>query len=317
MTYLKGFVNIGDSTITNHIRENLISFFDYGLLEKQNFINVNIPTTGNYGGLDHRLRLVDDPRYTSGQVWEAMRGNWVWESGVGALTTTNIGYPGVSGVYVNNMFYPASGTGNYSHHINHYLGRVVFDNPIPATSIVECAYSYKSINVTRVDGLNWFNQIHQESERSDSINFIDNSGEYSILADNRYQIPAIGVELTNTRRMKPFQLGGGQVVFTDFLFHCVAEDAYTRDNLVDIVCMQNEKVVNTYDLNKLSASGEFPIDYRGVPVSGAKLYPYLVDNYQGDQIRIVDSKFDSIYSLTPNIHIGTVKITTECILFGV
>jgi hypothetical protein len=46
MTNLKGFDTFGDSTVTNDITENLISFFDYGLLEKSAFINVEIPSTG-------------------------------------------------------------------------------------------------------------------------------------------------------------------------------------------------------------------------------------------------------------------------------
>ena len=310
MTFLKGFSNIGDSTITNHIRENLISFFDYGLIEKNNIINVDIPSTGVYGGLDHKLKLVNDPRYTYGQVWEGFRSNWVWESGLGAYTSTNDSKPGVSGVYINNSFYSTETTGNYSHYINHYLGRVIFNSPINVNSDVQCRYSYKLINVCQSNGLNWFKEIQKRSERSD-IN--DNS----ILADNRYQLPIIGIEASNSRRMEPFQLGGGQVVFTDFLLYCIAEDSYTRDNLVDIVTMQNQKVINSYDLNSISSGSAFPIDYRGVPNSGAMTYPELISNFPGVEIRIINSKFDSLYSLTPDIHVGAVKITTECILFGV
>ena len=79
---LKGFTKLGDSTLVNDIKENMISFFDWGLLKKDNYINISIPSTGVYGGNEHQLRLVDDPRYTAGQVWEGFRSNWVWESGV-------------------------------------------------------------------------------------------------------------------------------------------------------------------------------------------------------------------------------------------
>ena len=51
MPFLKGFSNLGDATLTNHIRENFIQFFDYGLLEKNNFDNVTIPTSGVYGNM--------------------------------------------------------------------------------------------------------------------------------------------------------------------------------------------------------------------------------------------------------------------------
>lgn len=317
MSILKGFVNFGDSTITNHIQENLVTFLDYGLVEKSGYINVTIPTTGVYGGLDHKLRPVNDPRYSDGQVWESNRPNWVWETGVGALVSETPGSIGVSGVYVDNTFYPTSTSGTYAHHINHTLGRVVFDSPISLSSNVECEYSYKYVNITRADGLNWFKQIHKNSQRSDDSDFVSQTGYYATLSDNRYTLPAIGVELAPIRRMTPFQLGGGQTVFTDLLFHCVAEDVYTRDALIDVVCLQNQKVFNAYDLDQIATSGAFPIDYRGVPNSGAMTFPYLASKYSGNHIRLIDAKIDSIYSLSPDVHVGTVKITTECILFGV
>lgn len=314
---LKGFTIFGDATITTHVRENLISFLDDGLVEKSGFINVEIPTTGYYNGLEHRLTPVEDPRYENGQVWEGFRSNWVWESGRGALTNNNNSYPGVSGVYIDSIFYPTSTTGEYSHYINHPLGRVIFDSALNLDSTVECSYSYKYVNVTRVDGLEWFKQIQQNSERADSQNFISNSGEWGILGDNRFQLPAIGVELVNSRKMVGYQLGGGQTIFTDFLFHCVAEDTYTRDHLMDIVTLQNDKVVRAYNLNEISSNNVFPLDYRGVPISGALTYQDLVMQYEGNHIRLLDTSIDSVYSLTPNIHIGTVKMRTEVIVFGV
>lgn len=315
--YLKGFTNIGDSLVTNHTRENLIQFFDYGLLEKGNFINVNIPTTGVYGGLDHRLRMARDPRYTNGQVWETFRGNLVWESGFGANVGTDNSRPGISGVYVNNTFYPTSTTGTYAHKINHVLGRVIFDSPIAATSVVTCNYSYKYITVCAADGINFFRQVQEDSERSDSSNFIAGSGEYARLSENRLQLPVIGIEIGRSRSMRGFALGGGQICETDVLLHCLAEDTYTRDNLVDIVTNQNNLEIFGFDLDLIASGNSFPLNISGVPVSGAKMYPSLVSSFRGNQIRIKDSKFDSIYSLSPNIHVGTVKITTECVLFGV
>lgn len=314
---LRGITNFGDATVINQVRENLISMFDYGLLEKGAYINVEIPTTGTYGGNDHQLRLVNDPRYNAGQVWQSFRSNWVWESGLGALTSTDNAYPGVSGVYVNNTFYPTSTTGAYAHHINHPLGRVIFDTAIDTDSTVTCEYSYKYINVTRADGLEWFKQIQTKSERSDNTNFINNSGEWGILGDNRLQLPTIGVELVNSRKMAPHALGGGQRIYTDYLFHCVAEDAYTRDSLMDIVSFQNDKSIKSYDLNAIAANDAFPLDYRGVPVSGALLYDDIINTYEGRHIRLLNIAADSVYSMSPDIHIGTMKLTTEMIVFGV
>lgn len=317
MTFLKGFSNLGDSTLSNHIRENFIQFFDYGLLEKNNFDNVTIPTSGVYGGSDHVLRPVDDPRYDYGQVWEGFRSNWVWQSGLGALTSTDDANPGVSGIYVNDTFYPASGTGTYAHHINHPLGRVVFDTAIDTSSDVTCEYSYKYINVTKCDGLNWFREIQKRSDRSENSDFANASGDYAILSDNRYQLPAIGIEIGSSRKGRPFQIGGGQVITTDFYFHCIAEDSYTRDTLVDIVSLQNLHNLRTFDLNAIADSGKFPLDYRGTPVSGAMLYPELLNSYEGTKIRLTDVSMDSVYAISPDIYVGTIKFTAETILFGV
>lgn len=317
MSYLKGFTSIGDSTTTNHIKENLVALLDYGFLEKSGYINISYPTTGIYGGTDSRLRPVNDPRYTNGQVWQSARTNWVWESGVGALTSANNAYPGVSGVYISSSFYPTSTTGAYAHHINHALGRVVFNSPISVNSAVNCSYSHKYVQISIVDGLPWFKQIHKNSERSDNSNFIANSGEWGVLVNNRIQLPAIGVEFVNSRKVTGFAIGGGKRIQTNFLLHCVAEDSYTRDNLVDIVSIQKDNVFDTFDLDQISAANAFPLDENGVPASGAMRYPELLRNYPGEKMRMIDVNLDSVYSLGSNIHVGTVKITIEVITFGV
>lgn len=317
MSYLKGFTSVNESVVINDTRENLKSFFDYGLLEKGNIINVNIPSTGIGGGLDHVLRPVSVRGYNDGQVWQSIRKNWVWESGFGANVSNNSSYPGVSGVYVGGTFYPTSTTGDYSHYINHPQGRVVFNTAISTDSVVTCDYSYKYINVTNSDGVPWFQRINLDSERSESSDFINNSGEYFLLSESRYQVPAIGIELTQQRSMTPYQLGGGQNVETTFLFHCVAQTSYERDFLVDVVSLQKEKVFNAYNMDSVDSNNDYPLDYRGVPSSGAKRYPELLSAYSGPRIRIKDTAIDSVYALNPRLYAGTVRVKTESLIFGV
>ena len=60
---LKGFDDVGESTLSTVIQDNMVEYFDWALLEKGNFFNISIPTTGQYGGINHNLRLVDDTRY--------------------------------------------------------------------------------------------------------------------------------------------------------------------------------------------------------------------------------------------------------------
>jgi hypothetical protein len=310
---LKGFTRLGDSTLINDITENLISYLDYNLLEMGNFISVNVPSTGIYGGIDSRLRPVADPRYSTGQVWATFRPNLVWESGIGAYVTSNPAYPGVSGVYVNSVFYSAASGGQYAHHIDHPNGRVVFNSGISTAAVVECGYSYKYCSIQRSNGLPWFREI-QENARSDG-DFVGQSGTYEILPENRQVLPLIGIELGG-REISPYQLGGGQTVTTSFYCHCVAEDQYTRDSLVDALTYQAKISVKMYDLNLINDADAFPLDYRGVPHSGALTYPNLVANYGGRIVYIRDAALDSIYSLG-QLFVGTVKITTEVVHHGV
>ena len=156
-TNLKVFDYIGDAGLSEQLKVNLIEFFDWALMEKGNFFSVDIPSSGQYGGARHKLRLVDDPNYNSGQVWEAYRGNWIWQSGLAFTNQANTiqkalenptypnrkRLPGVSGVFIGSTFAPTSGVGPYAHHIDYTTGRVIFDSAISTTSTVSAEYSFK------------------------------------------------------------------------------------------------------------------------------------------------------------------------------
>jgi len=273
---IKGFVNLGDSTITNDVRENIISYLDYNLLLKGNFITVEVSPLAN----------VDDPRYGSGEVWATYRKNLVWESG------------GVSGVSVDSVFVPTSGGDVYVDYAN---GRFVFASGRPITSSIEADFLYKYVNVVKCDGVSWFTQIQ---------------GGPFLLPENSTQLPIMGVEIANGTKLSPYQLGGGQYIRPNIFVHCVAEDSYTRDSMVDIVLYQNDATFRMYDLNAISDADAFPLDYRGVPASGALTYPDLVSQYGGRNLSIIDSKLDSVYELG-SLFVGTVKLTTEVVHFGV
>jgi|APGre2960657404_1045060.scaffolds.fasta_scaffold10397_2 hypothetical protein len=274
---MKGFVKLGDSTVINDIRENLIQYFDYNLLVKGNSVAV---TSGT-------LTYSPDPRFSGGRVWEYPYRNLVWESG------------GISGVYVNGTY--SSSTGVYPHYIDHTNGRAVFTSGISVSSTVRSNYSYKYVNVVKADGLAFFKQL--------SVDDTETSTE------SKLKPPIVGIELAG-RRMRPYQLGGGQIITTDFLIHCISDDPYIRDTLADVVCYQNDASFFMSDLNSIADADAFPLDYRGVPNSGALVYPLLSASYPGRLLHIQDTKLDSSYSLG-RLHVGTVRITTEVVHFGV
>lgn len=317
MSYLelKGFDNVFQNTLNNELQDNIIEFLDWSLLEKGNYMNVTIgensPDSVDYS----RLNISPSPTYPSGKVWEGFRKNWVWQSGVSYSPPPIVGpsraIPGISGVYVNGTFHPSSTGGTYAHKVDYYNGRVIFNNPIPTGSIVQAEYSYKYINVVYANSLPWLAEVQYSS--LEPVGGSLNKAKYDLPAEARMQLPAIAVEIVPRRNMRGYQLGGGQFVETDALFHCLAEDEYTRNKLVDIISLQNDKTIYMFDSNLIASNGAFPLDYMGLPVSGALRYPDLIHNYCRGRLRLKNSSIQDMKLINSNFFAGIVRLTLETI----
>lgn len=312
---LKGFATVFDATLNNEIQDGLIEYFDWGLLEKGNYFNVTRGELGPSGQDMSRLRLSQDERYASGRVWEGFRKNWVWQSGVSYVPAPIVGAnhakPGISGVYINDTFYPSTTTGTYAHRVDYYNGRIIFNSPIPTGSKVQAEYSYKWINVVYPNSVPWLVEAQTNTLEPNGTFLQKEKGSYNLPPEARLQLPAIAIEIVPTRTFKGFQLGGGQWVYTDVIFHCLAEDEHTRNKLVDIVSLQNDKNIPIFDTNRINSSGEFPLDYRGVPVSGALRYPDLIAKYNGGFLRLTDTTVSNMVNVSSNIFGGIVRTKTE------
>ena len=125
-TKLANLNNAQDSTLSNVLLDNFVYFYDWGFTDRGSYYNINIPQSGIYGGDRHKLRPVADPNYTSGQVWEGYRKNWVWETGI----TGSVNQPiQISGLFIGNDF-RATGNVQNPYYIDYKNGRVVFDSAI-------------------------------------------------------------------------------------------------------------------------------------------------------------------------------------------
>ena len=331
--WLSKITNVGDSTPSNILQDNIIELFDWGILDAGGFQNVSIPTTGQYGGTKHKLRLVDDPRYTSGQVWEGFRSNWVWQSGVSTTdqpnTITKIkpdaatypnakNYPGMSGIFVDGAFQPASGVGTYAYHIDYPNGRVIFDTAITTTSTVTAEFSHKWVKVTKANN-DFFREIQYRSQRADGDFTLASSGDWSQLADTRLQLPVLAVEVVKRRTLEPYALGSlTHFVNTDVLFHVLAEDDYDRDKLLDIVSLQDGKVINLFDSDYIGRQQKFPLDYRGMTNLDALQYPdLLASEYlysKASNMQLKDASVQVSDAISPNLYHGVVRLNTELIM---
>ena len=314
---LKGFDNVNQLNLTNHIQDNMVEFLDWALLHKGNYFNVDLGELSPGGDDYSRLRLSSDPNYTSGQVWEGFRGNWVWQSGVNyspsPIVGTNNAKPGISGVYVDDTFYPSNTAGTYAHHVGYFNGQVIFDTAIPTGSKVQAEYSYKWINVVYANSIPWLREVQYRSYDINSNFLKTGKGAWDTPPETRLQLPAIAVEIVPRRSLRGYQLGGGQWVYTDILFHCLAENELTRNELVDMISLQADKKVPTFDSNIVAQSGDFPIDYKGTPVSGALTFPSLVDKHRGASVWLLNPSVQGMDMINSNMYGGIVKITTEVI----
>jgi hypothetical protein len=319
MSYLrvKGFDSVFHTTLSNELQDNIIEFFDWALLQKGNYMNVTIGELSTDNMDYSRLRISSNPVYPSGKAWEGFRSNWVWQTGVSynpqPISVNNNGTPGISGVYVNNTFYPSTTTGPYSHKVDYLNGRIIFDSPIATGSIVRAEYSYKYINMIYSNSLPWLAEAQYSSLDLDSDFNTINKGKFDLPAESRLQLPAIAVEIVPRRKFRGYQLGGGQLVETDVLFHCLAEDEYTRNKLIDIVSLQNDKTIYLFDSNEIAKSGLFPLDYNGFPVSGALIYPNLVENFYRGNVRLKNSSVQDMRLINSNFYAGIVRLSLETI----
>jgi hypothetical protein len=314
---LKGITDIKQSTLNNEIQDGLIEYFDWALLSIGNYFNVTYEEQSPYGEDYSRLRLSSNANYSEGQVWEGFRANWVWQSGItyspAPLVGSDDARPGVTGVYVDGDFYPSDTIGQYAHHIDHYNGRVIFDQPIPTGSVVKAEYSYRWINVVYANDVPWLREIQTDSNEPTSDFYEKDKGDWNIPPEARLQLPAIAVEIVPSRTFKGYQLGGGQWVYTDVLFHCIAESDSVRNKLVDIVSLQSDKTIFLMDSNSIASNNDYPLDYRGVPVSGALRYPDLLENNTGRKIRLTESSVQNMTAISSNIYGGVVRFKTEYI----
>lgn len=312
---LKGFDSVFSTTLNNEIQDNIVEFLDWALLEKGNYQNVTLGEVSPRG-MDYSKLKLASTTYPSGSAWEGFRQNWVWQSGISfdppPLVGNNNAIPGISGVYVNNVFYPSNTSGIYAHKVDYFNGRVVFNSPIPTGSKVQAEYSYKYINVIYANSLPWLREIQYRSMDIPSFG-TNNKAEFNMPSESRVQLPAIAVEVVSRRRLRGYQLGGGQYVETDVLFHCLAEDEFTRNKLVDIVSLQNEKTVFMFDSNSVANSGDFPLDYMGSPVSGALRYPDLISKHYRGSLFLKNSMVQDMSLINSNFYAGIVRLTIETI----
>jgi hypothetical protein len=312
LTTFKSVNSINDDLLLNIIESNFKMYLDWCFLNIGGWFDARIAYSGTIHGSSHpysTLLLTDDDNYTAGQVWQGIRKEWVWESGVNYKNN----YPiSISGVYINNAFNPYS-SGNIT--IDYPLGRVIFDNPIATTSTVKANYSYRYVQTYRASDSPWFNIIQYASLQTDNPDISrSNDGNWSIGGNHRVQLPAIMIESLPRARQRPYEIGSNALIVDQALtFRILAENKNDRNKILDIIRSQQDATIALFDTNKMSQDNAFPLDANGDLIQNPLMYPDLLCQYLWKKCWIKSVDFIEIDSIHHNFHQGEARVMLEII----
>ena len=287
-TKLKGINNFNDTQSLDALGPSLNMFFDWGLVNIGAFNNVRLSQTDIKGGDRSILKPVSDPNYQNGVVWQCPSRNLIWESGC----FNNSSIP-ISGVYVNGTFRPNNTSGNNGFNIDYSNGRVIFNSGISTSSTVKMEYSTKIVDIKEARESPIMQIMQVDVMNLDTIQYINNSGDASILSPNKIQLPHVAMEISPSITVKPYEMGSYTEYRTvDVLFHVFTKE-YSK-KITDIFLSQSEKSIYLLDLDKIAKDGKAPLDYRGYKRSTGLQYPDLVD-YSGGYYREYVARFEKAY----------------------
>ena len=311
ITQFAGIQNYGDPLVSDVLETSVLMFMQNAFLNIGAFTNVNIPTgtyptgIGSHSYEPYKMRLSRDPRYTSGKAWEGIRSDWVWESQI-SYNTQPIQ---ISGVFVNDVYYPNTSVGTNGFKINYPEGKIIFNTPLPANSVVKCAHSYRNVRVASSE-TNWFQAVQFNSFRGDDPQFVQKgSGTWDVLALNRIQLPAIVLECLPAVSAKPYELGSIQRVhYQDIFMHIIAENSWDRRQLHDIIVNQYQKRIAGIRKKNLLSDNRYPLTFDGDIAPSGLQYKGIIDNYFWQPITIERIKSQE-QIIAPPMFGATLRVT--------
>lgn len=307
-TTFKNISNINNDLLLNILESNIKMYLDWSFLNIGAWFDVNISDETIYATNSHyKLILVDDPAYNDGQVWQGIRKDWVWESGVY--------YNNTSPIPINSLIINNSTVVNDGYTIDYPNGRIIFDTALPKTSTVSLNYSYRFIQTLRANDAPWFSLLQYNSYKTDSKDITQTTtGDWSIGGYHRVQMPCIIIESLPRSRSFPYEIGsGGLVLEQDIILYVFAENKNDRNKILDIIRLQQDGMIYLYDTNNVAQDDQYPLNYDGSLKANPLMYPNLVDNYKWRKCWFKSINLVELITQHPNLHSGAARITAEII----
>ena len=317
MTYNPSFMgvdNIGSTMFLNELENNYKSFLDWGFLNIGGFTNVEKPTQNiSYFNLNF-LKTTTDNNNLENRVWQAPRKDWVHESGI---VFSGVSPINVSGVYVNNTLYPApTGSGSLTYSINYPEGKILFNSMVAASSLVEVEYSYKNIQVYKMEEFPYWKEIQYRSLENKTGMSLSDKGDFAINSENRVQLPAVVIESVARSESKPFRLGDKSLIIEqDILLHILSDNPRDKNNIVDILRLQEDREIWLYNTNEVIKSGLYSLNYNGSKnITGQNYYNIVNnENLRWLKCRITDVSISEINFVNIRMYGSVVRVSNEII----
>ena len=334
-TKFKGVTHIGKDLVTQNLLYGVIDFYQWSYLQIGGFHNVTTSPdlSGVYGGHRNRLRPATDPYYTDGQVWEGLRSDWVWETGI-PTEYINQEPIRVSGVHIGGTTFKTvtpfknRDIESSDGFVDYPRGRVILNTAINTNSVVTCEHSYRQVSFVTSESP-WIQELQDDSFRADYPDAtIAGSGAWSTMPEARRSMPFVAVEATPRKTFRPLQIGGGQYIDQDVYFHVFTENAWERDQILDTISYQNNKTIYLADQTRIRAAKNYPIniDYTGSPVPSSMMYPDMVGasgtntspilsryggGFRWKSAYSKNSSVQDVQQIDSNLYTGIIRVTYE------
>ena len=297
--------NYVDQLILNTLEVNMKAFLDNALLHIGAWTDV---TTGNntiYNtSTPDKLSPIKDPSYDDGCVWKSFRKDWLWEREAFADQDAIIN-PVIT---VNNIV-------TTGFHIDYPNGRVVFITPVSPTSTVRAVYSYRNIQVYRSSDAPWWQLLQYGSLQPPEI--VNQSGDWSIGPHHRIQMPCIVIDSVPRSRNMPHELGSKSLkIEQDLIFNVLAENKNDRNQLLDIIRLQQDNTIWLYDINKAAREDKLPLNYLGDKNTNGLTYENLINEYKWAKTFFKNVVLSEVQSVDMGLYEGLARATFEIIFDG-
>lgn len=305
-TIYNRFQHVGsytDQLILNSLEVNLKLFLDHSFLTIGSWSDVLLNQENLITSSLCKLEMDEDPAFKRGRVWISAKKDWIYDHTIIYNEKSPIQ---INDIIVNNE---SVSTGYYIDYTN---GRIIFDTPKNPSSTVKVSYSYSNIQTHRSSDCNWWKIIESgliepKDMKSTGV------GQWTIGPHHRVQMPCIVIDAVPRARNLPYELGSKSLkIEQDILFNILAENKNDRNQLIDIIRLQQDNTIWLFDANKAAQDNKLPLNYNGSINNNGLNYNDLINTYKWAKTYVKNVTLSEVASIN-GIYEGVARATFEII----